>query len=92
MKRKIFLGIMLFLLVFSIFADYVSIFGITSWSRVDSHKIIVYRGSTPIALIEVRFAFIYQTSKINFPKDYIGPYDKIIIDGEVYDITKVSRL
>jgi hypothetical protein len=92
MRKKYMVMVMMFVLVFAVFADYVSIYGVTSWSRIDSHTIILYRGSTAVAKVEVRYAFIYSTSTIKFTKDYIGPWDEIIIDGESCDITDVKRL
>lgn len=51
-EKKPVTQVILLLVCFAAFADHVSISGITSWSRVDTHEIIVYRGSTPIALME----------------------------------------
>jgi len=75
-----------------VWADCVDLSVSTSWARLDSHKIIVYRGSTAIALLEIPYCFIYSTSEIKLVKDYVCNWDKIIIDGDVCDITKVERL
>jgi hypothetical protein len=66
--------------------------GATGWSRIDTHKIIIYRGNSAIALLEIPYCYIYSTSEIRLIKDYVCNWDKIVIDGEVCDIRKVVRL
>jgi hypothetical protein len=72
-------------------ADTVNIYGANRWSRVDSHTIIVYRGTKALCLVKT-WGFIYTTSKIRFVEDTISSYDKMIIDGDVEDIREVKRL
>jgi len=72
-------------------ADTVNIFGANRWSRIDTHTIIVYRGTKAICLVKT-WGFIYTTSEIRFTDDTISSFDKMIIDGNVEDIREVKRL
>jgi hypothetical protein len=72
-------------------ADTVNISGANRWSRIDSHTIIVYRGTKAICLVKT-WGFIYSSSEIRFADDVISSYDKMIIDGDVEDIREVKRL
>ena len=72
-------------------ADMVNIFGADRWSRVDSHTIIVYRGSKALCLVKT-WGFISTSSRIRFADDTISNFDKMIIDGDVEDIREVKRL
>ena len=72
-------------------ADMVNIWGADRWSLVDSHTIIVYRGSKALCLVKT-LGFINRFSSIRFVDDTISNFDKVIIDGEAEDITKVTRL
>ncbi len=65
---------------------------VTKWSRIDTHKIIMYRGSTAIALIDIPYCYIYTSSDIKLVKDYVCNWDKIIVEGEVCDIRSVEKL
>lgn len=73
------------------FADMVNIWGADRWSLVDSHTIIVYRGSKALCLVKT-WAFITNTSRIRFVDDTISNFDKLIVDGQAEDITQVTRL
>ena len=88
----ILVAIMIFLFSPIAYAGCVDVSSVTSWSRIDTHTIIVYRGSTPLALLKMPYCYIYPSSEIRFVKNYICNWDKIIVDGEVCDITKVERL
>jgi hypothetical protein len=94
MKKLIFLIIaaLVMLNCTMAWAECADVSGATSWSRIDTHKIIIYRGSTPLALLDIPYCYIYSTSEIRFIKDYVCNWDKIIIDGEVCDIRNVERL
>ena len=72
-------------------ADTVNIFGADRWSRIDTHTIIVYRGTKAICLVKT-WGFIYTSSQIRFTDDFISSFDKMIIDGDVEDIREVKRL
>jgi hypothetical protein len=94
--KKVILIVSVIIMIFSInsitHADCVDVGSATSWSRIDTHTIIVYRASTPLVLLKMPYCYIYSSSEIRFIKDYICDWDKIIVDGEVCDITKVERL
>jgi len=93
--RKAIIGLIVLVLILiasNVYAGCVDIGTATSWSCVDTHTIIIYRGSSAIALLKIPYCFIYSSSDIRPIKDYICSWDKIIIDGEVCDITKVERL
>ncbi len=92
MKKKLISVVLLLCIALFAFADSVNIYGVNSWSRVDSHTIILYSSGRAVALVKVNFAFINSTSNIRFLSDYISSYDKVIIDGQAYDISSVSRL
>jgi len=64
----------------------------TKWSKVDTHKIIMYRGSTAIALLDIPYCYFYSSSDIKLVKNNICKWDKIIVDGEVCEIRSVERL
>lgn len=72
-------------------ADTVNIWGADRWSLVDSHTIIVYRGSKALCLVKT-WGFISRASRIRFVDDTISSYDKMIIDGEAEDVRQVTRL
>lgn len=82
---------MLLLSPLAAMADTVNIFGANRWSRIDSHTIIIYRGTKAICLVKT-WGFIFTTSDIRFTDDTISSYDKMIIDGDVEDIREVKRL
>lgn len=63
---------------------------ITKWVRIDTHKIIMYRGSTAIAMLDIPYCYIYPTSEIKVVNDYVCNWDKIIVEGEVCDIRNVE--
>jgi hypothetical protein len=85
------IGVLLFPTHF-VFAGCADIGSATSWARVNTHTIIVYRGSTPVALLKIPYCYIYSTSDIRIIKSYVCSWDKIIVDDEICDISKVERL
>ena len=90
--RKVLLVMALLAFAVPVFADYVDVSGVDKWSRVDTHTIILYQYGQALCLVKVPYGYIYSSSEISFPDTYIGPWSKIIIDGEVEDITVVTRL
>jgi len=88
--RKLLLALVLLSPLASM-ADTVNIFGADRWSRIDTHTIIVYRGTKAICLVKT-WGFIYTSSQIRFTDDFISSFDKMIIDGDVEDIREVKRL
>jgi len=73
-------------------ADCVDISSASSWSRVDSHKILIYRGSTAIALLVIPYCYISSGSEISFIEDIVCDGGIINIDGEECDIRNVEKL
>ncbi len=64
----------------------------TKWQRIDSHKIIIYRGSRAVALLDIPYCFVYSTSDIRIVKNSVCNWEKIILDGEICDIRRVEGL
>lgn len=62
------------------------------WTRIDNHKVVMYRGSTAIALLEIPYCYVNSGSDIRLVKPYVCNWDKIIVDGEVCDIRRVEKL
>jgi hypothetical protein len=64
----------------------------TNWSNINSHKVIIYRGSTAIAVLDIPYCDIYPSSSIRLDKEYICDGDKIIVSGVACDIRNVAIL
>jgi hypothetical protein len=62
----------------------------TNWSNINTHKIIVYRGSKAIAILDIPYCDIYPSSGIRLDKEYICDGDKIIVSGTACDIRNVA--
>ena len=95
MIRNILITAIVIILLFwyrPVFAGCADIGGANSWSRIDTHTIIVYRAGTPIALLKIPYCFIYSSSDIRIIKSLVCSWDKIFVDDEVCDISKVERL
>ena len=73
-------------------ADCVDVSSSDRWSRVNSHKIILFDGDEPLALLTIPFYFISSTSEIRLIDTFICDWDEIIIDDEVCEIQTVKRL
>ena len=86
---KILLAIIL--AAFLVSAEYISLNGSETWSRVDSQSFILYRGGSAIALIKID-CYLYSGSNLIIPGTYIGPYDKVIVDGEACEIRSIKSL
>jgi len=87
-------NLLLTLLIFAPLAavgDMVNIYGANRWSRIDSHTIIVYRGSKALCLVKT-WGYVFSSSRISFVDDTISNFDKMIIDGKAEDIREVKRL
>lgn len=65
---------------------------VTNWSDVNTHKIIMYRKSKAIAVLDIPNCTIYKTSEIRLIKDYVCNLDKIIVSGQICDVRSVERL
>jgi hypothetical protein len=64
----------------------------TNWSDINTHKIIMYRKSKAIAVLEIPYCTILKSSDIRLIKDNVCNFDKIIVSGEVCDVRSVERL
>jgi hypothetical protein len=71
-------------------ADCVSLVSFTDWLAQDTHHVIFYRGSRPLASLNVPYCSINPSSTILLIKSYVRDMDKIIIDGEECTIMTVT--
>jgi hypothetical protein len=71
-------------------ADCVSLVSFTDWFAQDTHNIVFYRGSRPLASLNVPYCSINPLSTILLIKSYVCDLDKIIIDGEECTIMTVT--
>ena len=62
----------------------------TNWSNINTHKIIVYRGSKAIAILEIPYCDISSSSTIGLDKEYVCDRDKIVVSGVSCDIRSIS--
>ena len=63
----------------------------STWMFVDSHTIILNAPGGKV-LVKIPYCYLSRMSSIIVIKDYMCAYDKIIVDGEACDVTKVERL
>jgi hypothetical protein len=73
-------------------ADCLNLAGYTSWYPEDNHKIILYRGSRPIARLRIPYCNIQPSASIRLLKGYTCDSDDIIIDNEKCSIMTVDSL
>ena len=73
-------------------ADCADLSNVTNWSDINNHKIIMYRNSKAIAVLEIPYCTIQKSSDIRLVKDTVCNWDKIIVSGEVCDVRKVEKL
>ena len=71
-------------------ADCVSLVSFTDWFAQDTHDVVFYRGSRPLASLNVPYCSINPSSTILLIKSYVCDLDKIIIDGEECTIMTVT--
>ena len=64
----------------------------TSWANINPHKILIYRGSKAIALLEIPYCDIYPSSSIRLGKEYICDGDKVLVASVACDIRTVVIL
>ena len=95
MKKKISIlvvGIFLSLPLSLSYADWVDVSGVSSWQFVHDGKSILYQYGQPLCIVETYRGTFFSNSEIKFIKSDIQDWDKIIVDGEVHDVMKVTRL
>ena len=93
MRAKIILVIslgMLLLIPNLALADCVSLVSFTDWFAQDAHNIVFYRGSRPLATLNVPYCSVNPSSTILLIKSYVCDLDKIIVDGEECTIMTVT--
>ena len=73
-----------------VLADCVSLVSFTDWFAQDTHHVVFYRGSRPLASLNVPYCSINPSSTILLIKSYVCDLDKIIIDGEECTIMTVT--
>jgi len=73
-------------------ADCADLSNVTNWSDINNHKIIMYRNSKAIAVLEIPYCTILKSSDVRLVKDTVCNWDKIIVSGEVCDVRKVEKL
>jgi len=73
-------------------ADCVDLSSVTNWSDINNHKIIMYRNSKAVAVLDIPYCTILKSSDIRLVKDNVCNWDKIIVSGEVCDVRKVEKL
>jgi len=73
-----------------VLADCVSLVSFTNWFVQDSHNVVFYRGSRPLASLNVPNCSINPSSTILLIKSYVCDSDKIIVDGEECTIMTVT--
>ena len=90
--KKIFLISLWMFLLSSVpaLADCVSLVSFTDWFAQDSHNVVFYRGSRPLATLNVPYCSVNPSSTILLIKSYVCDSDKIIIDGEECTIMTVT--
>jgi hypothetical protein len=62
----------------------------TNWSNINTHKIIMYWGSKAIAVLDIPYCDIYQSSSIRLSKAYICNGDKILVSGATCEIRNIE--
>lgn len=91
-NRIVFLLSVAMILLFSslALADCVSLASFTDWFVQDTHNVVFYRGSRPLATLNVPDCSIKPSSTILLTKSYVCDSDKIMIDGEECSIMTVT--
>jgi hypothetical protein len=74
----------------STWAACVDLSNATNWSNINMHKIIMYRGSKAIAVMEIPFCDIFSSSSIRLDKKFLCKGDKIIVSGISCDIGDIE--
>ncbi|RMF34316.1 MAG: hypothetical protein D6747_05125 [Chlorobiota bacterium] len=73
-------------------ADCADFSDISGWKLIDSHTIVLYRGSCAAAILQVPWCWIFPTSRIQLLKTYMCPWDRIVVDGTVCVVTEITNL
>lgn len=73
-------------------ADCVGVYSANSWEFLDSHSIILFDFSKPLAVLRIPWCNVFNLSDICLTENYICDGDKIIVDNETYEIREVQIL
>lgn len=63
----------------------------TNWSNINTHKIIMYRESKAIAVLDIPSCDIFPSSSIKLDKTYICNGDDIVVSGVVCKIRNIEK-
>ena len=83
--------VFIFLLTGLILAACIDVAAITRWTRIDSHAIMVYKDTNPVALIKIPSCNILAKSVIQFSNDTVCDGDTVTVDGKSCDVSKVDK-
>jgi hypothetical protein len=89
-KNIILLSVALFFLPGLVMGDCLDVRGFTSWYVQGSHRLILYRGMTPLAHLDIPYCALSSSSEIRLLKSYLCDGDKILVDGDDCTILAVS--
>lgn len=73
-------------------ADCVVVYSANSWEFLDSHSIILYDFSKPLAVLRIPWCSVFNLSDICLTENYICEGDKLIVDNETCEIREVQLL
>lgn len=92
--KKLLLAVLFFVSSFGALADYLyDAKSMDKWQRLDTHVILLSRGSMPTAVVTLPYCYIYTSSTITILTDTIGNYDgKILVDSEVCEVREVKKI
>ena len=85
------LGIFLFIPALA-FADCLDLGGFTGWVVEDTHTIVFYMGTRPLARLEIPNCTIRPSSSILLIKSYVCDTDSLMVDGEQCSIITLQVL
>ena len=63
----------------------------TKWALVDRHQVVLYRGHTAIAVLDIPLCSVLSSSDIKLVKDYVCDGDKIVVDKELCYVRRVEK-
>lgn len=73
-------------------ADCADLSNATSWSEINTHRIVMYQNNKAIATLEVPYCTILRSSDIRLIKETVCNWDKISVSGEICDVRKLEKL
>jgi hypothetical protein len=71
-------------------ADCVGVYSANSWEFLDSHSIILYDFSKPLAILRIPWCDVFDLSDICLTENYICEGDKLIVDNKTCEIREVQ--